>query len=123
MEKIIKGINVLEQTPIKEYAIISNVFMGLGIGITIIATIIFFIKTKGKVIRLKDLGTKIFLFFYILGLAMAIFSVTHFSWFYVETGRYTYKCTLEDNVSANYISNNFNIISVKEGIWTIEDKE
>ena len=46
MEKIIKGINVLEQTPIKEYAIISNVFMGLGIGITIIATIIFFIKTK-----------------------------------------------------------------------------
>lgn len=123
MEKIIKGINVLEQTSIKEYATISSVFMNLGIGIAIIATIIFFIKTKGKVIRLKDLGTKIFLFFYILGLAMAIFSVTHFSWLYVETGRYTYKCTLEDNVSANYISNNFNIISVKEGIWTIEDKE
>lgn len=123
MEKIIKGINVLEQTSIKEYATISSVFMSLGIGIAIIATIIFFIKTKGKVIRLKDLGTKIFLFFYILGLAMTIFSVTHFSWFYVETGRYTYKCTLEDNVSANYISNNFNIISVKEGIWTIEDKE
>lgn len=123
MEKIIKGINVLEQTSIKEYATISSVFMSLGIGIAIIATIIFFIKTKGKVIRLKNLGTKIFLFFYILGLAMAIFSVTHFSWFYVETGRYTYKCTLEDNVSANYISNNFNIISVKEGIWTIEDKE
>lgn len=123
MEKIIKGINVLEQTSIKEYATISSVFMSLGIGIAIIATIIFFIKTKGKVIRLKDLGTKIFLFFYILGLVMAIFSVTHFSWFYVETGRYTYKCTLEDNVSANYISNNFNIISVKEGIWTIEDKE
>lgn len=123
MEKIIKGINVLEQTSIKEYATISSVFMSLGIGIAIIATIIFFIKTKGKVIRLKDLGTKIFLFFYILGLAMAIFSVTHFSWVYVETGRYTYKCTLEDNVSANYISNNFNIISVKEGIWTIEDKE
>lgn len=123
MEKIIKGINVLDQTSIKEYATISSVFMSLGIGIAIITTIIFFIKIKGKVIRLKDLGTKIFLFFYILGLAMAIFSVTHFSWFYVETGRYTYKCTLEDNVSANYISNNFNIISVKEGMWTIEDKE
>lgn len=123
MEKIIKGINVLEQTPIKEYAIISNVFMGLGIGITIIATIIFFIKTKGKVIRLKDLGTKIFLFFYILGLAMAIFSVARFPWFYVETGRYTYKCTLEDDVSANYISNNFNVIDIEDGIWTIEDKE
>ena len=64
MEKIIKGINVLEQTSIKEYATISSVFMSLGIGIAIIATIIFFIKTKGKVIRLKNLGTKIFLFFY-----------------------------------------------------------
>lgn len=123
MKKIIEGMNVLEQTPIKEYATISGVFMSLGIGIAIIATIIFFIKTKGKVIRLKDIGTKIFLFFYILGCAMAIFSVTHFPWFYVETGRYTYKCTLEENVLANYISNNFNIIGVEGGIWTIEDKE
>ena len=65
MKNIIKGINVLEQIPIKEYATIS----------------------KGKVIWLKDLGTKYFLFFYILWLAMAIFSVTHFSYFYVETGR------------------------------------
>lgn len=123
MEKIIKGINVLEKIPIKEYAMISNVFMGLGISIAIIATIIFFINTKGKVIRLKDLSTKIFLVFYIFGLGLAIFSVIRFSWFYVETGRYTYKCTLEDNVSANYISDNFNIIGVEDDIWTIEDKE
>lgn len=123
MENIIKGINVLEQIPIKEYTTVSHVFMGLGISIAIIATIIFFIKTKGKVIRFKNLGTKIFLFFYILGLAMGIFSGTHFKWFYIETGRYTYECTLEENVSANYISENFNVISVEDGMWTIEDKE
>ncbi len=122
MVNIIKGMNVLEQSPIKEYTILSGIFMGVGIGIAIIATIIFFIKTKSKIIRLKDLGTKIFLFFYVLGLVMAVFSVTHFPWFYVETGRYTYKCTLGDDISANYISNNFNIISVEDSVWTIEDK-
>ncbi len=122
MVNIIKGMNVLEQSPIKEYTILSGIFMGVGIGIAIIATIIFFIKTKSKIIRLKDLGTKIFLFFYVLGLVMAVLSITHFPWFYVETGRYTYKCELEENVSANYISDNFNVISVEDGVWTIEDK-
>ena len=122
MESIVKGINVLEQTPIKDYTTLSGILIGIGIGTAFIATIIFFIKTKGKIIRLKDLSTKIFLVFYILGLGLAIFSVGHFPWFYVETGRYTYKCTLEENISANYISNNFKVIGVEDGVWTIEDK-
>lgn len=122
MENIINGINVLEQAPIKEYTTLSGIFIGVGIGTAIIATIIFFIKIKGKIIRLKDLSTKIFLVFYILGLGLAIFSVCRFPWFYVETGRYTYKCTLKENISANYISNNFKVIGVENGVWTIEDK-
>lgn len=40
-----------------------------------------------------------------------------------ETGRYTYEVTLEDNVPAKHISDNFNIINVTDNIWTIEDKE
>ncbi len=116
MGNIIKGMNVLEQIPIKEYTTLSGIFQIVGISIAIIVTMIFFIKQK-------PIGAKILLFFYVLGLVMAVVSVIRFPWFYVETGRYTYKCTLEDDISANYISNNFNVVSVKDGVWTIEDKQ
>lgn len=120
---IIEGMNVLEQTPIKDYTALSGILTWGSIGIAIIATIAFFIKTKTKnQIRFKDRETKIFLVFYILGLGMAIFSIIRFPWFYVETGRYTYECTFEDSVSANYIEEKFNVISVEDGIWTVEDK-
>lgn len=119
---IIEGMNVLEQIPIKDYTALSNIFMVIGFGIAIVATIIFFIKTKSKVIRLKDLGTKIFLFFYIFGLGVVLFAMIRFPWFYVETGRYTYECTFDDSVSVNSIDEKFNIISVEDGIWTVEDK-
>ena len=120
---IIEGMNVLEQTPIKDYTILSNTFVWGGIGIAIIATIIFFIKIKNKnQIRFKDRETKMFLAFYILGLGMSLFSVIRFPWFYLETGRFTYKCTFADSVSANYIDEKFDIISVEDGVWTIEDR-
>lgn len=115
--------NVLEQTPIKDYTTLSDILTGLGICIAIIATIIFYIKTKPKnQIRLKDRVTKIFLFWYVLGLAMAIFSIIQFLWFYAETGKYKYKCTFEDSVTANGVDERFNIINVEDGVWTVEDK-
>ena len=124
MGNIIEEINVLEQTPIKDYTTLSGILIGLGLAIAIIATIIFFIKTKSQNrICFKDRGSKIFLFWYIFGLSLAIFAVIRFPWFYVETGRYTYKCTFNDSVSANYISENFNIVSVEDNVWTIEDKK
>lgn len=120
---IIEGMNVLEQTPIKDYTILSNTFVWGDIGIAIIATIIFFIKIKNKnQIRFKDREAKMFLAFYILGLGMSLFSVIRFPWFYLETGRFTYKCTFADSVSANYIDEKFDIISVEDGVWTIEDR-
>ena len=124
MENIIEGINVLEQIPIKDYTNLSQILVWSGIGIAILATIIFFIKTRlQNRICFKDKGSKIFLFFYIFGLGMAIFCIIHFPWFYVEAGRYTYKCTFNDSVSANYISENFDVISVEDNVWTIEDKK
>lgn len=123
MVNIIERMNVLEQNPIKEYTTLSGILIGLGISIAIIATIVFYIKTKPKnQIHFKDRITKIFLFWYVLGLAMAIFSVIRFPWFYVETGRYTYKCTFEDSVTANGVDERFNIINVEDGVWTVEDK-
>ncbi|WP_304431011.1 hypothetical protein [Romboutsia ilealis] len=124
VENIIKGINVLEQTPIKDYTMLSRILVGIGIGTAMIATIIFYIKTKSQYsICWKDKCSKIFLIFYIFGLSLVIFAIIRFPWFYIETGRYTYKCILEDDVSANYISDNFNVISVEDGVWEIEDKE
>ena len=123
MEKIIEGMKVLEQIPIKDYTTLSGVLTVIGISMAIIATIILWIKTKPNYrVDFKSKLFKGFLFFYVFGLSMAVFSVIRFPWFYVETGKYTYKCVLEDNVSANYISDNFNVINVEDSVWTIKDK-
>ncbi len=123
MDNIIEGMNVLEQTPIKDYTILSSIFVVSGVLIAILSTLFLMIKSRGK--NRIDTNTRMFkrfLFFYVFGLTMAIFAIIHFPWFYVETGRDIYKCTLGDDISANYISNNFNVISVEDGVWTIEDK-
>lgn len=122
MEKVMEGIKILEQMPIKDYTTLSGILTGLGLSIAIISIFIFISKNEDTVVYLKDKGTKIFLFWFILGLGLAIFSVIRFPWFYVETGRYRYKCTFEDDIPANDISANFNIIKVKDDVWTIEDK-
>lgn len=123
MNNIIEGMKVLEQTPIKEYTTVSDILTGLGIAIAIVSVVFLMIKARGKErIDIKSKMFKGFLFFYVFGLAMSLFSVIHFPWFYVETGKYTYECELEDNISANYIRDNFNVLSVEDSIWTIEDK-
>ena len=123
MKNIIEGMKVLEQTPIKDYTTLSGVLIAIGISMAIIATIILWIKTKpDHRVDFKSKLFKGFLFFYVFGLGMAVFAVIRFPWFYVETGKYTYKFVLEDDVTANYISDNFNILSVEDGVWTIEDK-
>lgn len=126
MSNIIEGMNVLEQTPIKEYTTLSNILSVLGIFIaimSIMSIMILIFKTMDKEkIDIKSIIFKRFLFFYVFGMVIALFSVIRFSWFYIETGRYTYKCELEDYVSANYISDNFNVVSVEDRIWTIKDK-
>lgn len=123
MKNIIEGMKVLEQTPIKDYTILSGGFIAIGISMAIIATIVLWIKTKPD--HRIDFKSKLFegfLFFYMFGLFMVVFAVIRFPWFYAETGKYTYECVLEDNVSANYISDNFNILNVEDGVWTIRDK-
>ena len=124
MKNIIDGMNVLDQTPIKHYTTLSGIITWSCVGLIILAVALLIIKTRSKKeINFKDRSIKRILFLYLFGIVASIFSVIRFPWFYAETGRYTYKCTLEDDVSANYISNNFNIIGVTDGVWTIEDKE
>lgn len=124
MKNIIEGMNVLKQTPIKDYTTLSSVITWTGVGLAILmAALMIIICSKNNEISLKDVKVKRLLLLYAFGIVMALFSLIHFPWFYAETGRYTYKCTLEDDVSANYISDNFYIIGVEDNVWTIKDKE
>lgn len=123
MNNIIEGINVFEKTSIKEYTTLSGILLVLGIFIAVVSIFITMFKSRDtKDIDIKSAVFKRFLFCYVFGIVMILFSIIRFPWFYVETGKYIYKCNLEDSVSANYISNNFNIVGVEDGVWTIEDK-
>lgn len=118
MNKIIGEMNILTQKPIKEYTNLSNFLLVVGIFIAVICVIIM-IKSQ------SEFDGKIFkysFYFYLFGLALALCSKATIPFFYEDSGRYKYECELDDSVSAKYIENNFNIISVSNGIWTLEDK-
>lgn len=123
MNNIITGMTILEQTPIKEYTTLSYIIAGLGISIMVLALIIFIKRMYPEMdVSSGDIRLKKLIRGYVIGAVVTLFTLIHFPWFYEETGRYKYECTLEDNISANYISDNFNIVSVEDGIWTITDK-
>ena len=120
MNNIIEGMKVLEQTPIKA-GNASWFFTMIGVG-TLVAILFMIPMCKGLHKKNKKIRT-IGIVGYVFGLLIMISSTIPFPGVYKETGRYTYKCIMEDNVSAKYISDNFNIISVEDNTWTIEDKE
>ena len=124
MGNIIKGINILEQIPIKEYTTTSSIVCAIGIFMILMGLGIFIKQTASKKfididdIRFEKLSIKV-----ALGSFIVFLSLTPLPIFYAETGRYIYKCKLDNCVSANYISEYFKIIEVDEnGIWTIEEK-
>ncbi len=123
MGKIIEGMKIIEQTPIKDHTTLSGILITLGLCISIIAYVVFIIGTRAEYeIDFRTKSFKKFCIFCVFGLVMVVFAAIPFPWFYVETGKYTYECKLENDISANYISDNFNIISVENGVWKIEDK-
>ena len=122
MNKIIDGINVLKQIPIKDYTLLARIAFALGITTVIIFLIIFIKQTPEREIYSGDIRLKRLCVGCGIGFTICILSIIHFPWFYAETGRYTYQCKLGNNISANYISDNFNVVSVEDKIWTIKDK-
>ena len=122
MNKIIDGMNVLKQIPIKDYTLLARIASALGITTVIIFLIIFIKQTPEREIYSGDIRLKRLCVGCGIGFTICILSLIHFPWFYTETGRYTYQCELENNISANYISDNFNVVSVENKIWTIKDK-
>ena len=117
---IIEGMTVLKQTMIKEQSDTSVIIFVIGILIAIGFALSFAMCLKFKK-RNKKLKP-ILLSGYILGMVIMLSGMFPFPWNLVETGKYIYECTLDDNVSPNYIAKHFNIVSVEDGVWTITDK-
>ena len=116
MNNIIEGMTILEQTMNLEISWIAYSIMILGVIIGIVFAWIFAFGGTSKNKKLRRSGFIGYMFGIIIMFAPLL------PIFQIETGKYTYKCTLEDNISANYIEEHFNIISVENGIWTITDK-
>ena len=115
------GIEVLDTVPIMEYTKVSYAVSILGI-IVMVLTFVFWIKkykghysvTMSQCISL--LGGLL------LGLVIFVCSLMHTSVFYTETGKYTYTCVIEDEVSMKDIYSNFEIVEAKGKIYTLKDK-
>lgn len=120
----LKGIHILQQTPVMEYTTIAKIGMTIGILIAILAVIAFIIKSKPSTfVDFTSRFFKGFLAVYMFGLlmALAILCIRH-PVLYAETGHYTYECKFDDSVSVNDIGKSFKIINVKDNIWTIQNK-
>lgn len=116
MTNIIEGMNVINKTPIKEPSwLLFWLCILVGVAVAICGIYLWW--------RRKNPKTKLGKVFYFVGIIIMMTCLIPMTILSKETGRHTYECTMEDNVSAKYISDNFNIISVEDDIWTIEDKE
>lgn len=119
MENTIKGIIILEKIPIKDLTSTACNVAAIGIFIMIMSLVILIIHCTD----IDDIMINKIIIGVSLGAVIAFSSLIPIPMFYAETGKYTYKCKLDDSVSANYISEHFKIIDVDgNGVWIIEDK-
>lgn len=105
-------INLLTQTAIKDYTLLSKCICIIGAIAAIICICLFLLSEKRKLHAITT----------IICISIMAIAIIPIKPFYTETGKYKYTCTLSDNISANYISETYEIISVKNNIWTIKDK-
>ena len=116
MTNIIEGMNIINKTAITEPYLLPFWLLLLGgVIVSVRGVYLWWKKNNPK----EKLGIT----FYVVGIIIMFSSVIPMNIINKETGRYTYEVTLEDNVPAKHISDNFNIINVTDNIWTIEDKE
>lgn len=119
MNNIIEGMTILEQTMITEMHSSSVVVLIVGVLIAVVSLFPMAIGLRNSNIKIRNVGV----YGYVLGIILMLSLLIFLPLYQVETGRYKYKCTLEDNVSANYIEEHFDVIDVRDGIWTISDKD
>ena len=124
---IIEGINVLKMTAITyQDCTLFYILLALGALIAIISGCVIpfkygiydnYIASQRKKLKYCCIIG------FILGCVIMLCSVIPFPGTVHKTGRYTYECTIDDTVSAKYISDTLIILEVTDSVWTIQDKE
>lgn len=121
-EEIIDVVEVLPEwldkfatVNVKAMFIIVTLFLAFIIGLLIFSPK----KLKNKIV--KNIG-KGFVVYLVCIFALGIFCKVKSTTELVHTGRYMYTVIIEDDVSFNYIYENFNLISNENNVWVLEDK-
>lgn len=113
---MIEGIEILNKTKIYEMSNATEnaaIISAIIIGISFILMIILLSNNK------DDLAA----IFLLIALCSVIIIFITLILPEKDSGRYTYKCTISDNVNFNDIYENYNVIGQEGKIWTLEDKE
>ena len=113
---MIEGIEVLNKTKIYEMSNVTTNVAIISVAILSISIIFMVILIASK----KDDLASIFLLIALCSL-IAIFITLILP--EEDSGRYTYKCTISEDVNFNDIYENYNVIGQEGKIWTLEDKE
>lgn len=121
---MINGMTILEQTPIKGVSNLMIIGMLVGLGIMIFAIVSMMVMeakfNAGQEIDAEKTFINSFKLVFIGALISCIFLFLPI--FKTDTGRCTYKCTFEDYVTVNDITEVYEITDVNGDIWTVKDK-
>lgn len=111
-----EGITILETIALTEYTTLSYCIAFLGILVYIFSFIrLLFVVNQEK--RLKYLISGV------IGIILCICSVCIPIYpFTEETGKYQYKCEIDETITIGDIEKQYNIIEIQDSIWTLEDK-
>lgn len=121
---MINGMTILEQTPIKEASNLMIIGILVGIGIMFFALVYMIVMESKNIAGHEVDSEKVFInsFKFVFIGALIAFIVLFLPGFKTDTGRCTYKCTFEDYVTVNDITEVYEITDVNGDIWTVQDK-
>lgn len=120
------GIKILSKTPICHYTYLSCVLVCIGLAIMFCSIFFYSQKIKQELKQNKGESVKKYMrhfwICFIMGGIVMISSVFQISPIYKPTGRYQYKCTIDETVSAKWLEDEYEIKSVENGIWILEKR-
>lgn len=122
---MINGMTILEQTPIKSVSNLMIIGALAGLGIMIFTTLVYMKVMEAKNTAEHEVDSeKVFINSFKLVFAGALITCIFLflPGFKTDTGRCAYKCTFEDYVTVNDITEVYEIIDVTGNIWTVKDK-
>ena len=115
---------ILEQTPIKAASDLMIIGTLSGLAIMIFALVYMIVMEAKSTYDNEVDSEKVFINSFKLVFIGALISCIFLflPGFKTDTGRCTYKCTFEDYVTINDITEVYEIIDINGDIWTVRDK-